>query len=73
MQQNIGDLLESGYFAVPEKEQMLDLLNTDAEYRRWLPVMQSALMITIFEHIQGVNFIHVTPSATVKQVAQMII
>lgn len=71
MQNNVGELLESGYFAIPEKEQVLDLLNTNSEYSRWLPVMQSALMMTFFEHIEGADLIHVTPSITMHQVSKM--
>lgn len=58
--QYIGDLLESGYFEVPQKEQVTDLLNTNSSYDRWSPLMINALMMVLFEPIQGVHFIHAT-------------
>lgn len=58
--QYIGDLLESGYFEIPEKEQVTDLLNTNSSYDRWSPLMINALMMVLFEPIQGVQFIHAT-------------
>lgn len=69
--QYIGELLESGYFEMPEKERVTDLLNTDSSYERWTPLMLNALMMLLFDPIKGVHLIHVTPSTTMRHVALM--
>lgn len=62
IKEHLGSLMEANYYEPPaSQEEVLDLLTSRSSYDRWSQLMINALMMMIFEYVEGVEFINATP------------